>query len=839
MDFPTCPACGQSVIDDDVDDCPFCGSSMKAKPGSKPAAKSPATKPAATGSKTPAPAGKPGAAPAASGAKPAAKPGAKPGPADDFPFEAEVPGAKTAVQAMPNASKGRTLQVVCPMCETAGFVPPTAAGKDVKCANPKCMVPVFRAPVAAVDTPAPPPPKKGNPLLVGGITVAVMAVIGVGAVFLPGMLGGSKPANSGGPSDEARELIAEAARKNAAAKKTDAAPNDAVKPQENLLPDDKKTETIPKTTDEFIAASLRQLNEVSLRGDSRQRSKAYCRQLAAEAAIAAGETKVGADHLTQLVFVGPSVPYYRIEPTLEMFWIAWAAGDKPAAKSHLDAALADAQKLPQIGRNQLEVASKLAAALAVSGNLKGALAQLDGHQTSEPEGQLAAWSQMASDGHLSRLTMSKSVLPWTRPQAVAATASLVARGQMNPARAWAEAQADEEGRAECLAVWAEGVAQRQTKPGAASGSPEIADAVKALPPSLAARVWARAAFGRLSAGDTEGAAATLKTARDSLGTISAPPEPEMPGIKAAIGYKLPAAAPLVQAASSAAEIAFVYSFLPNQTAQAEEALELALTFVRGLAPAWPAVSAKVTQAEQAGAGGMRDIMKKELNLKNDDQASQNVLKYRKVLTDLGDASQRRFSLQVRILSRLIDAGLKEKVWSVVGNRSGDSNANRRDEFLSSPLVGELLEVFRGTDTEKVILGALASGTEPARPELAIARQLVQQNPAQAAQYVSQLDAKSGRRDQLALLFASYLASIGKVDETLSFIGNLGDIVLREEAYQQAAALLAQRGQAETVWKHAVASQQATEKASLFRGLITGLKAGPAVKELPEPSLGPG
>ena len=41
MDFPVCPACGQSVIDDDVEDCPFCGSSMTAKLGAKPAAPKP------------------------------------------------------------------------------------------------------------------------------------------------------------------------------------------------------------------------------------------------------------------------------------------------------------------------------------------------------------------------------------------------------------------------------------------------------------------------------------------------------------------------------------------------------------------------------------------------------------------------------------------------------------------------------------------------------------------------------------------------------------------------------------------------------------------------------
>src|SRR5262249_55066482 len=39
-DLPSCPSCGQSVLDDDVDECPFCGASMSGRPSSKSAAKS-------------------------------------------------------------------------------------------------------------------------------------------------------------------------------------------------------------------------------------------------------------------------------------------------------------------------------------------------------------------------------------------------------------------------------------------------------------------------------------------------------------------------------------------------------------------------------------------------------------------------------------------------------------------------------------------------------------------------------------------------------------------------------------------------------------------------------
>lgn len=843
MDFPVCPSCGQSVIDDDAEDCPFCGSSMKAKPGTKPAAAKPAAKPAA--------------GPVAKGAAPAAKPATKPsttaaaksrdtasaatgksGAADDFPFDAEVPGAKTAIQAMPNASKGRTLQVVCPMCETSGYVPPTAVGKDVKCANPKCMVPVFKAPAPVVEAPPPPPPKKSNLVMVGGITAVVMVVLGGLAVFLSGQGGGTKPIAPGELSEEAKAMMKEMASNSKPA------PNDStasvVVPQDNTLTSEKTSsgDATPKTPDDFIAAALKQLGDSSLTGDRRQRSKAYCRQLAADAFARVGDTKSANEHLTQLVVVGRTVPYYRIEPNLEMFWIAWTAGDKTAAARALDAAVADAPKLQKVGRNHLEVASRLAAALVASGRLKEGLELVKEHQSSDLEGQLAARVQLASDGHVARLTKSDSVLPWVHPQAVATTGSLAARGQLAAARTWAETQADDESKAECLALWAERLAREQAKSGPATSNPEIGAAVKGLSPALAARVWARAACGRFAVGDLDGAVATLKVGQDLLSTVAVPSEPEMPNVKTAITFSLPDEAPLVHAATAAAEISFVHTLWPSHLEQAEADLDLALSFARGLAPAWSAVSVKVNEADDAGLAGLRELMKRELGLKSDDVANQNVSKYRKSLTDISKASKRRHELQERIMSRLLQAGLKNKVWSVVSNRSAESNASRRDDFLNSPLVGELTEAFQGTETEKVIQGALG-GTVPPWPDAGIVRHLLlQPNLPDAAQYVSGLDSNSGRRDDIALLFATYLASTDKAEATLGFISKLDDIVLREEAYRLSAALLAQRGHAAAVWNQVAAVPQATEKASLCRGLVVGLKAGPAQKTLPEPPLVP-
>ncbi len=822
MDFPVCPSCGQSVIDDDVDDCPFCGSSMKAKPGAKPSPKPAASAKPAPGKPVVAekPAAKPTAGKPGAPGRPA---GAKPGPADDFPFEAEVPGAKTAIQAMPNPSKGRSVLVVCPMCETEGYIAPTAVGKDVKCANTQCMVPIFKAPAPKVETAPPPAPKqKSNLMMVGGVTVAVVGVVGAAAVFLPGLLAQKpKPAVM---SEEDKALLSQS---NPKPPPKTASPTET---KAEVPATDVKTPEKGGVTDELLAAVVKQLNDAALMNPPKQRSKPVCRQLAAEACIRLGDLKTASEHLSQLEVVGANVPYYRIEPNVALFWLNWET-DKANAGKILDVALDDARKLPKFGRHQMEVAGRLAAALVTAGRVKEAQELLQSHQSAENDGQLAARTQVASDGRLTRITKTLAVLPWTRPQAAATTGALVAHNQLAAAKTWSEAQADDEGKSECFAVWAEGVAFNQSKPGPANSTPEIEDAIKGLSSALKARVWARASCGRYVAGDLPGAAETLKLAVAELAKVAVPAEPEMPSIKATVNYKLPADSPLVHAATAAAEIAYVLTLWPDQKAQAEATLDLSLGFARGLAPAWGAVNDRHNQAEQLGLMGLRDMLKREMSLKNDDQASQNAVRYRKVLTDLKSAAQRRFVLQALTMSRLAEVGLKEKVWSVVNDRSAESNISRRDDFLGTALIGELMEVFRGTETEKVIQAAVG-GAQIVRPDIAVVRELVQQNPAQAAEFVSKLPAENSPRDEIVLTVATSLAADGNSDATLAFVNKLTDPVLREDAYRLSAALLAQRGKVDAVWKQVAIAQQATEKASLCRSLVVGFKSAPPQKELP-------
>ena len=165
--LPTCPSCGQSVLDDDAVNCPFCDASMKGKPGAKPAPQ--AAKPSAS---------------AAAAKKAAASEKAK--AADDNPFGTDSPTtSRKAIQLLAKPGKGKLHRIVCPMCEAPGFCEKAAAGKYVRCPSETCPMPFFTAPalegdksdevaaksVAAVSQE---PAKKRSPLIPLVIGVAVL-----------------------------------------------------------------------------------------------------------------------------------------------------------------------------------------------------------------------------------------------------------------------------------------------------------------------------------------------------------------------------------------------------------------------------------------------------------------------------------------------------------------------------------------------------------------------------------------------------------------------------------------------------------------------------------------
>ena len=106
-------------------------------------------------------------------------------PSEDEPFAVDKVAMSSAIPLRPKPTKGRTYKVICPMCETPGYTSPKAGGREVKCANPKCLVPIFTCPEpppAPVEE-APPEPAGSSTTQLGLISLAAFAAIGAGIWF--------------------------------------------------------------------------------------------------------------------------------------------------------------------------------------------------------------------------------------------------------------------------------------------------------------------------------------------------------------------------------------------------------------------------------------------------------------------------------------------------------------------------------------------------------------------------------------------------------------------------------------------------------------------------------
>ena len=820
MDFPVCPACHQSVIDDDAVDCPFCGASMKGKPSPKSTPKT-AAKTSTSTVKAPA---KQAPSPKPTGGK--SSPSGPTLPGDDFPFDIELTSGKSAIPAMPNPTKQRSWKVICPMCDTPGYLPASAAGQDVRCANTKCVMPVFTAPVPKKKEEAPLPKPKSSfiPKLIG-ITIVLGLAIG-GGIYAFTFLGQGKKE----VSDEARELM----RQAASGKPKAAGQNDANKAPDGINANPAVDGNNAEFDIEALTAEVLSQMEIFCLEKANNRSKIFCRQLAAEANAVLGNSGPARKHLDQLLKLpgGKDSSYYRIVPLLDLFWADFAAGGKNKFSDTLGLALSEVPKIPKNGRTQYDIAGRLATALVAVGRMSDATAALANVHSADADAQLSARLQIATDGTVDVFSDTFSVLPWKFPQPVATTASLMHRGLADAALKWAESQTDEDAKVECLAYWAEKVAGRKAANGTVDPGGIIAAAITDLPPVLSARVWARAGCGRLSANDPEGVAAAIKLAVAQLTQVGPPPAPPVvPEIKKTIKFSLPKNDELhFQAATATGEIAFLQAQSKSSIDDAEKSLDLAMQFVDATAPSLAATQKRYQETvdDFRELKDFRAFIKKALVLRTDDEARAQSSEYKDALTGIVNAAQQRYDVEQKLLTRLRGAGigLNSKVWIIVNSRATSDDINKRDDFFTKELAGELIEGLKGTDEASAVLGAwrLKDTTPPPRPVSVELNERLQseKNIAEAVHKVQAIGRP--RSDELFFQSASRLAATDKWSTAFKFIPLIADGIVREDCYRLAAAIATKRNQAKEVWEEVAKVPQQTEKISISRGLIAGLQA---------------
>lgn len=467
MDLPSCPSCGQSVLDDDATDCPFCGAAMDGSSAGKK-------------QKTP--------AKAAEKKKPEQQESKKETPADDDPFAIrQNPSAAKAVQCARKPMKGRRQRVVCPMCDTPGYIPKKALDRPVKCANKECMVPVFTAvdPDADAADPAPgrlsdqeaPAPKSApaagkarNPILMYGIVGGVLLLLTAGLVVYLNQEG----INELGPAEITMPDVSED------------------EPDVN----DGSEDTEPKTDHrkaslELIAAMI----DAARANDNLD--KPTSRRLIADCYLRLQMPDKAQAEFDQMNVVAARsrqhVEYYPIVPHVSAYWRHLDAADDAAANDALSNAKALAEEIPVASGYSIEATVALAAAMANSGSVDEATELIARQQrdqtvvTQKDAVSFGAWravtAALRAAGERSLPVIE--VFAWNEPLMTAAVVELSTHGRWEAATTWAAASDQTETVSDSLAAVA---AQMIRADAPAVARTALAEAASAAGPHVALRV---------------------------------------------------------------------------------------------------------------------------------------------------------------------------------------------------------------------------------------------------------------------------------------------------------------------------------------------------------------
>jgi len=826
MDLPTCPACGQSVLDDDATECPFCGSSMSASPSGKASAtkKNPPTKPAAksdaksaaasaTKSSTK-PAAKPTStsetAPVAKSETAAATPPRRPGLFDEKEVDPEEiiatdqEALKRAFPVRAQPAKGCSYKVVCPMCEAPGYIPIKGAGHDVKCHNPHCLVPIFTAPAIEKKEVAPEPESSGLATWMYGVIAAVVIGLGIGGYFL---FFKRSPTNPAGPPIVITP------------------PNNGADPidkgEEVPVPDAGGVKAPPVVNLPRLAMDLAS----AARRVPRTR-KPFARRWSAEAAARMGKVSEAKGQLRKLEEVGRTVFFLKVPPLSEIGWRQrqQKEGDAEVAKT-LDEALQAAGKLRPQGRFRYEAAMPLASLLVAANRDQEALNIIRQHHTSSMTGRVAAdvfVAMQATDYDFDRATEVAPIGGWHAPQFSAIPAALIARGEPDAALRWVQLAESPEKLAEATMVWAEFLVQTSTNAELPDRLGAIDAAIKNLSPAGRALVRSRTAASLLKREQTETADVWATAARAELAGIPVPPPMELQNKKAVINFRAPELGEIRTAARATAELARLEIALGN-TEEGIATVDRGLQFCRAMAPAPAVVQGWLNDINQSGMAAIEARIKAELSLPNNDIARLQAADYVRNCKVLSELANERFELQVATIEAAIAPNSLESVVTFITDKE---KIPAKEAFADTAIAWMLVEQFQAAgekDRAKQVYNQMAKDSESNAWQLPQIRNMIADGEFQdAADQINRLSGTADQRDHAVHLLLSRLVRQGEWKSALSVAHLLSDAGLSEEALLLVSAQASSMGNGTEILKFADQLQpQYTEKVSIYTGILLG------------------
>jgi hypothetical protein len=822
MDLPTCPACKQSVLDDDAVDCPFCGAPLKG--GSAPARPAPEARGVATKSTShQASPTKGGAASAAAVKAPSAS--SRPGKPiddaptltpDDDPFGIDPTVAANAIPVSRQPGAGKTIEVTCPMCETKGFVSPKASGKQIKCCNPKCMVPLFTAPVLEKKTVvAPPPaPKKKIPWLYigGGLAFAAVAVVCIIVINDPGTTEIPAP-------DYLRDYQAPSASAEITATGDE--------PKTGTSSDVKvDTARSPEALrQEITKQALARMVEVS-RTISQERRPVW-RRLAVTSFIYGNEPDKAREQLNLLEKSSNQSPWEGIPPLVNLAWRN--AGSPDEFKKTVNEVVGLANKLPGRGRSATEAAVAVAPLLVVTGKMDAARQLLAKHHHSEPPlEQFAAATRIVIEDKsfdLDRTLTGRTVGNWQFPFETAVTLVLAAHGRWDEAHAWAGGIGDEVAKTEATTAWAESLLRDTVPVEDASGLERAVTVGRNFPAAGKARLLARLADVRFAQGDRTGAADLLGQAQEVLKSLPSAKPVIVEGIKPLLDLKLNDATALKQMALAAAEVAGVQARTGD--ARAWNNFQLSLQFLSAIGPALTPTQERRRQVD-GDSNRVSAELARALALKGQDDIRRALTQYKSMLRDVEVAAATRFQSEIVVLKAAVDSGLHERVWELLELYEHKPAKERQPlsaTFLSM-LVAQRFADAGDKEKSEEITSATESRIDPSDSEVVKLKAEHDLQSGRISGCVDQLNkaiTPNGHLHETVLRLASRLVVSGKFAEAVTFChGITHDPSLQEESLFFAATLSARLGKGAEFWKLAKDTNLgAMEICAVGAGLIVG------------------
>lgn len=662
MEFRNCPSCKASVLEDDVADCPFCGASMSGKPSAKPAPKAGA----GPAKSAPASAAKPTApvAPTAKGASPTKTPAPatpargrfdpepeRPQDSGD-PFEVDPLAHKLAAQVSVKPAKGRTIEVKCPMCETVGFIAPSQAGKDVKCCNPSCKLPIFKAPKLPTEVVAEPEKARGLSTLMLTIIGLVAAGLTGGGIYWFVLREEPKPPVVG-PIDTG-PLVPET-------------PETPEHLDNKYVP---PTKHVVSTVAEIKKLSREDLVNVIVQRDIR--SKPYGRQLAAEGFLALGNLAGAKEQIGKM---GTNGGTYAIGPLAHLAQQQLDGGDKAGAEASLNEAVTHATKLLDVGRPALDSVAELAAALIrldripEASKLLGRYAQ----KGSDDRAMLSLFWRASLDRGSFDFQQESSLSHLElcgKPLWISTAIQLCRYKQWDQALAWAKSAPDQVTQDAGLAACAGMMSWQLVRQPDPAMEAQLKAAIESAGLAAKVRMQVAAAEVRLMAGDKGVTKATVTEIEALLATTPIPPVAIAPGIKKIYDSKglpfagLPDPAPGTSLALGWGDIANLQMKLGDMTggwATQAKALEM----LRSVSPS-PAMAKHLVDQCADNAEVVKNQLDAALSLRNDVAKRLRALsQYRVQCEVIYQLTTDRFAMQQTLLRRSIRYGLHAEVWKYV------------------------------------------------------------------------------------------------------------------------------------------------------------------------------